>query len=163
MGIVQKMRRSTTFAISAALLPAVLALAACSSSSTPSASAASSTASAPTNNIGLTSNQLGQALDNATSSTSITALKVTGTIDDHGVAATLNMQYNQDTAAGTVSVNSLQVQTSVIDTDDTFYFQATPSVLAFLTSGGNTTTVTAGQWIPSGSAEGTTVEEALWD
>ena len=161
------MRKFSTVAISAILLPGVLALAACSASSTPksaaSAAAGSTASAAPTaaattaaeSNTDLTSAEVNSQI--AAAVKTATAVHVKGSMGSGGSSVTLDLQLNKDSGQGTITAGGLVVP--FVSVDNAVYIQFTPSLLA---QAGQSSTSTVGKellnkWVSSTSTMGSSI------
>ena len=150
------MRKGTTLAISAALLPGVLTLGACSSSAakpaaggvtTPGAAAATS-AAANTSNVGLSSAALTAAMKTAL--TSATAVHVKGTVTEGGQSISMDVQLNGDgSGAGTFTIGTDQFP--FIAAGGTTYIELTSGLasLAGLSTSSGPAALLLNKWVPS--------------
>lgn len=134
------MQRIPALALSAVLLPAALILGACSSSAktitsgntsspsaTPSSTPTSTQPAAPsTNNVGLTTAQLNSAIDGALPS--VNAALVKGTIVNAGNTISLDVQFNKDSAGGTIGEGNTHI--TFVSVSGTTYVKMTPSLIA---------------------------------
>lgn len=163
------MRRATNLVVSAAVLPGLLALGACSGSSgTPKAagsgtsaaaatSAAAGTASAaasptavvsPYGNVGLSSAALNAAMATATSSA--TALHIDAALESNGAALNINVQLNKDgTGAGEISAQAFSIPFVAIG--GVTYVQCTSGFISLTGMSPDTPTNKAilNKWVPS--------------
>ncbi len=122
-----------SIAAAAAVLPCVLALAACGSSSSGSANASSTgsaaaptTSSAPANpNAGLSSTAVQNQIDTAVKSA--TALGLSGTMTSDGTTATIDIQLNQASSKGTLATGGMTIPFECIA--KTCYIQFSASLI----------------------------------
>ena len=139
------MRRATALAFSAVVLPSVLALGACTSSSSgasnPAPTSAAGTAGSATgaapgstgaagtsSNIGLTSSQLISGITSAAQSA--TALQVKGKMVAGGQSITLDLNLNQNSGSGSIAEGGTTIP--VIAVGGVSYFQFTPGVISMI-------------------------------
>jgi hypothetical protein len=167
------MRRATTVVISAAVLPGLLALGACSGSSTTPSAAASNitvasggaTSSAPTaktaaaspyGNVGLSSTALNAALVAAAGSA--TAVHISGSVSSQSGSISIDVQLNKDgTSAGTITSSSGSIP--FISTGGVLYLQATAGFISLtgLAAGSPEVAALQNKWVPSTNKDSATV------
>ena len=155
------MRRNTAVMLTAAMLPAMLALGSCSASS--------SSSSASATNAGLSTSQLDTALKTATSTAS--ALHIKGNYTETSVFPySFDIQLNKDgTASGSFSTvfydsssqsGMTMTQADFITVNGVSYLHCTASLLALekpnLTPG--MTTLLLNKWVPLNGPMGTTLQ-----
>lgn len=126
------MRRATTLAISAVLLPGVLALAGCSSAAPSQPAAAVSNASASTGsaggNVGLSSAAANAAINAAASAA--TSLQIKGSLQSGGQAVSMNAQFTKTSAEGTMTISGVPI--SFLSVNGASYIKVTPTIVAML-------------------------------
>jgi hypothetical protein len=121
------MRRTTVFAISAALLPGVLALAACSSAGSVKPAAAASTAPVAVN-AGLSSAKANAVINAAAAEA--TSLQIKGSMGSGGQAVAVNLQFVKTSAAGTLTISGVPI--SFISVNGTTYFKLSSAFATML-------------------------------
>lgn len=171
------MRRATTVVISAAVLPGLLALAACSGSSgKPAAASSASTGTAPAagattggasaqptavtspyGNVGLSSAALNAAM--VAAAASATAVEITGSISSsQGQSVDIAVQLNAD-GTGVGNLTSPNGGIPFVSTGGVLYIQATPSFITLtgLASGSPQVAAIQNKWVRSTDPVATTV------
>ena len=165
------MRRATNLVVSAAVLPGLLALAACSGSSgTPKAAASGTSAPAPAatsaaaggasaaaspttvvspyGNVGLSSAALNAAM--ATATGSATALHIDASLESNGAPLNIDAQLNKDgTGAGDISAQAFSIPFIAIG--GVTYVQCTPGFISLTGMSPDTPANKAivNKWVPS--------------
>lgn len=145
------MRRTTALAISAALLPGVLALAACSSAASPAPAAAGSSASASTasggGNVGLSSAAANAAINSAAQAA--TSLQIKGNLQSSGQSIAMNAQFAKTSAEGSMTISGVPI--SFLSVNGTSYIKVTSTIVSML--GGTPTTAPyskmLNKWVPA--------------
>jgi hypothetical protein len=121
------MRRTTTLAISAGLLPGALALAACSSAAPSKPTLAASTASAA-GNIGLSSAAANAAINAAAEAA--TSLQIKGTIDTDGQAVSMSVQFSKTGGEGSMTISGMPI--SFVSVNGNAYIKVTSAFVTML-------------------------------
>lgn len=166
------MRRASSIVMSAVLLPSVLALAACSTSSstttatgtTGATSAAGTTAPGvpAASNVGLTSDQANTAINTAVQNA--TALHVKGTMGAGSQLISMDIQFDKNSAQGTLTEGPTTIPFVAIN--GTSYIEFTASLLAAAGSEAGQTSAVANQlllnkWVSSSSSLGSSIASSF--
>jgi hypothetical protein len=166
------MRRASSIAVSAVLLPSVLALAACSASSAKTNTAATGGASAAgatapggvpaAGNVGLTSAQANAAINTAVGNA--TALHVKGSMGSGAQLVSMDIQFDKNSAQGTLVEGPTTIP--FIAVNGTSYIEFTSSLLAAAGSETGQTSAAANQlllnkWVPSTSSLGSSIASSF--
>lgn len=157
------MRRASSIAVSAVLLPSVLALAACSASSAKTNTAAASAPGVPAaSNVGLTSAQANAAINSAVGNA--TALHVKGSMGSGAQLISMDIQFDKNSAQGTLVEGPTTIP--FIAVNGTSYIEFTSSLLAAAGSESGQSSAAANQlllnkWVSSTSSLGSSIASSF--